>query len=161
MKHTILGNFNEADIEIPRKYFEERQIFLDCRGTIVIPQKSLWGFGVVVLTASHSLSDFFVVVDRPVIVEEQTWIASCAFLYNCHIREGAIVGAGAIVKGVEIPSYTMVEGNPAMVVAQWNKEIEKWVRCEPYKPPRVQHPDRVLMRVIEGEWIHENSSSHS
>jgi acetyltransferase-like isoleucine patch superfamily enzyme len=53
-----------------------------------------------------------------VIVEAGAWICSYAILYNCHIGENAIVAIGAVVRSRNVPDGTMVEGNPARVIAR-------------------------------------------
>lgn len=52
----------------------------------------------------------------PVVIEEDAWIATNAMiLKNVHIGKGAVVAAGAVVTH-DVPSHTVVAGNPARVV---------------------------------------------
>lgn len=53
---------------------------------------------------------------RDVIVEEDVWIGiNVTLLSGAHIGRGAIIGAGAVVRG-EVPPYAVVIGNPAQVI---------------------------------------------
>jgi acetyltransferase-like isoleucine patch superfamily enzyme len=118
-------------------YFNEREIRLDQRGTLLIDAHSHWGYYITVITLSHSVRDWdstgmqSVIVDRPVIVERGAWICSKAVLYNCTIREGAIVAIGAVVRSQEVGPFVMVAGNPARVIArfiegQWIYDAPRW-----------------------------------
>ena len=53
---------------------------------------------------------------RDIIVEEDVWIGiNVTLLSGAHIGRGAIIGAGAVVRG-EVPPYAVVIGNPARVI---------------------------------------------
>jgi len=48
-----------------------------------------------------------------VVIEKRTWIGfNSIILKGVHIGEGAVIGAGSVVTK-DVPSYTMVAGNPA------------------------------------------------
>ncbi len=52
----------------------------------------------------------------PVVIEDDAWIATNAMiLKNVHIGKGAVIAAGAVVTR-DVPSHTVVAGNPARVV---------------------------------------------
>ena len=113
----------------PEKYFTDRFDIIDTRGTIAISPESAWGYYITVLTYSHKVADGILSagVDRPVIVEPRVWICSCSVLYNCIIREGAVVALGSVVKSCEVKPWTMVAGNPAKVVAHWKDGEWHWL----------------------------------
>ena len=111
----------------PYDYWDFRGAFLDCRGTLIISSRSHWGWGTRVITRTHVISDgdFHAdSTDRPVIVEAGAQIYSFATLYNCHIKRGAIVACGSVVRNMTVEPYTMVEGNPARVIKKWDGK--KW-----------------------------------
>lgn len=60
---------------------------------------------------------------RDVIVEEDVWIGiNVTLLAGAHIGRGAIIGAGAVVRG-EVPPYAVVIGNPARIIKfKWSVE---------------------------------------
>lgn len=117
-------------VHLPAEYFLVRGIFLDCRGPVVIDAESVWGYRIMVLTRSHDISEgkVGVVIPKPVVVERGAWIGSGAILYNCRIREGAVVAAGSVVRSMTVGPYTMVEGNPARVVKVWNEARRQWCK---------------------------------
>lgn len=131
-----------ATVGHPRDYFELHWVTLDCRGPLVIDATSDWGFFITVITQSHVIAGWDQhgipeqgVVQRGVQVDARAWIGSGAFLYNCHIGEGAVVAAGTVVRSAEVKPWTMVAGNPARVIARfregrWQYAGEKWTVLE-------------------------------
>jgi acetyltransferase-like isoleucine patch superfamily enzyme len=107
-----------ADIGHGPQYFTDREVELDCRGPLHISPLSHWGIGVKVVTASHEPGNMSIVKYLPVTVEAGAWICSYAILYNCRIGENAIVAIGAVVRSRNVPDGTMVEGNPARIIAR-------------------------------------------
>lgn len=66
----------------------------------------------------------------PVIIEEQCWLGfSCEILSGVHIGKHSIVAARAVVTK-DVPSYSIVAGNPARIVKQYNFETKKWERIK-------------------------------
>lgn len=60
--------------------------------------------------------DWSGVKSRPIIIEDNSWIGfNCIILGGVTIGEGAIVGAGSVVRDCVEP-WTVVAGNPAVVV---------------------------------------------
>ena len=125
----IVGTLPES-VQLPADYFLVRGIFLECRGPVEIDAESTWGYRVTVLTRSHDITEGKpgAVIPKPVKVDKGAWIGSCAVLYNCHIQEGAIVAAGAVVRSRTVEPYTMVEGNPARVVKRWDETRREWCK---------------------------------
>lgn len=131
MGATILGNFDAATIGHAKHYFNERDIFLDCRGPLYISAKSYWGFGVKVITLSHVISNGEFVqrlVNKPVRVEEYAWITSFSTLHNCVVKHHGIVSIGSVVVNMIVEPYTVVRGNPAVPIARWDIEEKRWIR---------------------------------
>ena len=55
--------------------------------------------------------------DRDVIIDEDVWIgANVTLLAGTHIKRGAIIGSGSVVRGT-VPPYAIVIGNPSKVIA--------------------------------------------
>lgn len=119
-----------SSVQLPWDYFRMRGCFLDCRGPLFIHATSRWGFGVVVLTESHDISNWpqlGAVTGYGVTVGADVWIGSCSILTGCTICEGAIVAAGTVVRGQNVKSGTMVAGNPARVIARWDGQAWKYL----------------------------------
>lgn len=120
------GNYSGEKCGHPISYYLTRRIFLDCRGPLKIHPETEWGWDVMVLTQSHDITGWNgkigKAVERPVTVKKGAWVCSRALLYNCTVEEGAIVAAGAVVRNMTVPAWTVVEGNPAVVVRRLREE---------------------------------------
>ncbi len=68
-------------------------------------------------TGSHDFrKETFDLVTRPIVVRRGSWIAAGAFLApGVEVGEGALISAGSVVFE-NVPSRTLVRGNPAVVV---------------------------------------------
>ena len=120
-------------IEHTRSYFEIRDISIDCRGgPVVISSASRWGLRIRTYTQGHDAVKRVPIVNRPLVVHANSWICSDVVLYNCIIGIGSIVAAGSVVSGRDVPEYTMVEGNPARIIARFNGT--KWIYLRESEP---------------------------
>lgn len=70
--------------------------------------------GAYICTASHDVkSETFELETKPIVINDQSWIASRAIvLPGVTIGEGAVVAAGAVVTK-DVEPWTIVGGNPA------------------------------------------------
>jgi acetyltransferase-like isoleucine patch superfamily enzyme len=109
---------NTPGLGHPADYYTDRDIEIDCRGPLDISPESDWGIGVKVITASHMPGNMSIVKYFSVTVLAGAWICSFAILYNCRIGENAVVALGSVVRSRDVPAGTMVEGNPARVIAR-------------------------------------------
>lgn len=125
---TILGDFDRQRIGHDRKYFIDRGILLDCRGAVEISSTSMWGYCAIVLTGSHNPNRLGEVIYKSVTVEDGAWICSSALLFNCRVGEGAIVAAGAVIRSRDVPPRTMVEGNPARIIATFDGQEWEYLK---------------------------------
>lgn len=58
------------------------------------------------------------VPSAPIVIEDDVWIGfNCTILKGVTIGEGAIVGAATVITK-DVPSYTVVAGNPARVIGR-------------------------------------------
>jgi len=58
-------------------------------------------------------------IPKNVRIEKGAWVGSFAILYNCTISEGCVVSVGSVVANQCLEPWTMVEGNPARVIARF------------------------------------------
>lgn len=66
----------------------------------------------------------------PVIIEDDCWLGfSCEILSGVHIGKHSIVAARAVVTK-DVPPYSIVAGNPARVVKQYNFETKQWEKVK-------------------------------
>lgn len=121
---VVRGCFDDCKIDLPPEYFRQRSIKLDCRGMITIHRTANISRYVYICTGSHDPSSWSVVT-RPVTIEAGAWIGSSVILYNTTIGEDAIVAIGSVVRSVDVPPKTMVEGNPVRIIAKRVKDL--WV----------------------------------
>lgn len=131
--YVCLGQFSERKAGHSEHYFAERYSWLDFRGELSIDPTVQFGFCNMIITQSHDITtgEWRVpVVNKKVTIGAHAWITSRCMLYNCEIGHHAIVACGAVVRNMTVPPYTIVEGNPAKVVAKWNDETKKWERVE-------------------------------
>lgn len=64
----------------------------------------------------------------PIIIEDDCWLGfSCEILSGVHIGKHSIVAARAVVTK-DVPSYSIVAGNPARIVKTYNQTTQKWER---------------------------------
>lgn len=66
----------------------------------------------------------------PVIIEDNCWLGfNSEVLSGVHIGKNSVVAAHAVVTK-DVPPYSIVAGNPAKIVKQYNFETHEW---EKYK----------------------------
>nr|WP_197276633.1 acyltransferase [Flavobacterium sp. KJJ] len=66
-----------------------------------------------------------VVDSKPIKICSNAWIGmNCIILKGVTIGEGAIVGAGSVVTK-DVPAWTVVGGNPAVVIKKLEGELKK------------------------------------
>lgn len=129
--YYCLGRFRESDAGHTEHYFSERFTFLDFRGELKIASTAAFGFCNRIFTQSHSIaSGQFAgpAIDKRVVIEDYAWITSYCTLYDCTIGHHAIVSVGAVVDHMVVPPWTIVKGNPARAIAQWDGQ--KWVKID-------------------------------
>jgi len=138
VKAKVRGDWESKDIGHPIDYYISRDTFLDAWGPLEISETSNWGFFNAVITASHNPlpGHFGEVLFRPVIVHDRAWVTTSCILYNCEIGEGAIVAAGAVVRSRDVPPWTIVEGNPAQIIARFDHDAKEWRHQDPEELPR-------------------------
>ena len=66
----------------------------------------------------------------PIIIEDNCWLGfSCEILSGVHIGKHSVVAARSVVTK-DVPSYSIVAGNPARIVKQYNFETNQWERTK-------------------------------
>jgi len=115
-------------------------VFQSAHGEIVIHDNVMFGPGVHVHGGNHRMYDVGILMidnsnkdageDGQVVIEDDVWIgANAIILKRVTIGKGSVVAAGAVVTK-DVPSYTVVGGNPARVIKKRfnDKEIEEHER---------------------------------
>lgn len=93
-------------------------VLLDGRGGLTIGSRVNVSPEALLLSADHDLrSPSFAGRDRPTVIGDRVWIATRAVvLPGSSVGEGAVIAAGAVVRGIVAP-WTVMAGNPAQPVA--------------------------------------------
>jgi len=92
-------------------------------GSVKIGDNVMMGPDVIILSLNHKYDRVDIPMrfqgkaeEKPVVIENDVWIgARVIILPGAHIGTGSIIGAGAVVTR-DVPSYSVVAGNPAQVV---------------------------------------------
>lgn len=131
----ILGDYSNCKTGLLIDYFKERDIFLDCRGIIEIANKVIMGFNITILTYSHDINRLEIAIPRKVIIHD-AFIGSNVLIYNSEIGSNSIIACGSVVRNMYVEPNTMVEGNPAKVIAH---RIDKIWRYDKPKEVKREH----------------------
>ena len=108
-----------ANIRIGEGCFIATRVHLAPDAPITIGKRVVINDGVTILSASHALSDpKWRKYSKAIRIDDYAWIATNAtILPGVHIGEGAVVGAGAVVRD-DVEPYSIVTGNPAVAAAK-------------------------------------------
>lgn len=92
---------------------------LSLHGRITVGSCVVINSGVKILTGSHDVNDIqWRLKIRDVVIGDYAWIATDAIvLPGVKIGRGAVVGAGAVVRG-DVPDYSICIGNPAKIIGE-------------------------------------------
>ena len=108
---------------------------LYCTGGVTIGKNVNISDGAVIITAKHDInSPDFAARYEPISIEDWCWIASNAIILGgVRVGEGAVVAAGAVVTK-DVPPYSVVGGNPAVVIGERKKQPFTYSPGD-YRPP--------------------------
>lgn len=79
---------------------------------------------------SRPITPQTLITKGPVIIEDDCWLGySCEILSGVHIGKHCVVAARAVVTK-DVPPYSIVAGNPARIVKQYNFETQQWEKVK-------------------------------
>lgn len=102
--------------------------WIDSWGPVHIGRNVLLNDDVSLLTASHVVNSVDLVEDvRPITIGNYAWLPQrIIVLPGVSIGESAVVGTGSVVTR-DVPEYTVVAGNPALVVSKRERQAFRYV----------------------------------
>ncbi len=126
----VKANGNKLNLSVGSNSFIGA-VELALHDKIIIGEKVCINDGVIILTASHDLSDpLWQHKKAPIIIEDYAWIATNSIILpGVTIGKGAVVGAGAVVSRSVAP-YQIVAGNPAAPISKTRINDLKYNPCE-------------------------------
>lgn len=113
---------------------DRTRIGLGCTliGPVMIGNDIMFAQNIVVSGLNHGYSDINIppsmqaVETKQIVIEDNVWIgANSVITAGVTIGKQAIVAAGSVVTKA-VGAYTIVGGNPAKVLKQYNFETQKW-----------------------------------
>ncbi|WP_280140977.1 acyltransferase [Methylobacterium phyllostachyos] len=101
-----------------------RYVYLDGRVQLYIGNNVNVSHYTLIHTLTHDPQNRdFICLEKPVAIMDHAWIGARAIILpGVTIGEGAVVGAGAVVSR-DVAPYTIVAGNPAVVVGKRSRDI--------------------------------------
>lgn len=129
--YLIVGDFDSNKIggKTPSLLWMN-QVWIDFRGDLRVHPNAYIGFGVKLLTVSHEFETGIggKAISKRMWIDDECFVGSFSVLYNCWLQHHSVVAAGAVVRNITAPSYSIVEGNPAKIVKQFKEG--RWQRFE-------------------------------
>lgn len=90
---------------------------------LIIGNNLLLGAGTKIITSRHNFEDIDTPMWKqglefePIIIGNDVWLGFDVKVFgNTKLGKGVIVGAGSIVKNIEIPDYAIIVGVPAKII---------------------------------------------
>ena len=103
-------------------------------GPVTIGNNVILAQNVVASGLNHEYTDINIPISKqkvsmsPIIIEDDCWIAANTMLTaGVTIGRHSIVAAGAVVTK-SVPPYSIVAGNPAKMIKQYDAQMKAWVR---------------------------------
>lgn len=132
---STIEDFTTINNGVGDIYIGDRtRIGLGCTliGPLKIGNDVIIAQNVVLSALNHKYEDDRLPISRQgftknaIVVEDEAWIAAnCVILSGVTIGKHAVVSAGSVVRR-NVPSYSVVAGNPAIVMKRQNPETKIW-----------------------------------
>jgi acetyltransferase-like isoleucine patch superfamily enzyme len=101
-------------------------------GPVKVGNDIMFAQNVVLSGLNHSYEDISIPISRqkvstsPIVIEDEVWIGA-----NATITAGVTVGKHSVVAGgsvvvKDVPPYSIVAGNPARILKQYNSKTKQW-----------------------------------
>lgn len=101
-------------------------------GPVSIGKNSIFAQNIVISGLNHTYTDILIsikeqkVTTAPIVIEENCWIgANAVVVAGVTIGKHSVVAAGSVVTK-SVPPYSIVGGNPARILKQYNPVSKQW-----------------------------------
>lgn len=105
-------------------------------GPVTIGKQVIIAQHVVISGLNHGYQDINIPIRLqpvsilPVVIEDECWLGSNAVVTaGVHIGRHSIVAAGSVVTK-NVPAYSVVAGNPARIIKQYDAERKSWEKVQ-------------------------------
>lgn len=131
------GNKYDPSITIGAGTWVGKHCSIAAIGDLKIGKNVLFAGYVHITDHSHGYEDITrpitpqpLITKGSVVIEDDCWLGfNCEILSGVHIGKHSIVAARSVVTK-DVPSYSIVAGNPARIVKQYNFETKKWEKVQ-------------------------------
>jgi acetyltransferase-like isoleucine patch superfamily enzyme len=131
---STLSCFN-GQLKIGNNTFVTRSLNIYCGEKIIIEDDVLIASYVLITDLSHGINPELKenyqkqqITTKPVFIGKGCWIGDKAsILPGSHIGEKSVIAANSVVRGI-IPAYSMVSGNPAIIIKSWDFHKNIWIK---------------------------------
>lgn len=131
------GNKYNPSITIGEGTWVGKHCSIAAIGDVKIGKNVLFAGYVHITDHSHGYEDITrpitpqpLITKGPVIIEDDCWLGfNCEILSGVHIGKHSVVAARSVVTK-DVPPYSIVAGNPAKIVKQYNFETKQWEKVK-------------------------------
>ncbi|MCD6011897.1 MAG: acyltransferase [Flavipsychrobacter sp.] len=104
-------------------------------GPVTIGNNVILAQNIVMSGLNHEYRDVHVpirfqdVTTRQIIIEDDCWIAANSVITSgVTVGKHSVVAAGSVVTK-DVPSFSIVAGNPAKIIKRYDEATKEWVKC--------------------------------
>lgn len=125
-----------GNLVIGPRFYATRNLNIYCGENIEIGKDVLIGSFVLITDLSHGIdADSKInyqkqpITTKPVFIGSGCWLGDkVSILPGTKIGKKCVIAANSVVIG-DIPSYTMIAGNPAKVIKKWSSTNKAWIKA--------------------------------